>query len=280
MAPPGRGISACTTMAWDWDLLGCIEAWTRAGVRGIGVGLPQFEHAGRERAMRELRASGLTVSDFQGVYLYDLTDPAHFTTRQEQALHYLDIAAELGVDCVTAEVAPRGELSWDEAARHVVEQTVAVIPEIRARNLRLAIEPVHPIRQDVSFINMAADAVEIVRRVDDPSFGYLFDTYHLWWQRGIEELARESADHVFCVQVSDHKAVTLRTQDRAMPGQGIIPLHRLLQALVDGGYAGWWELEVISDQNAAMGIDVALQTAVRGLNDAWSSDQASASVPD
>ena len=58
--------------------------------------------------MRELRASGLTVSDFQGVYLYDLTDPAHFTTRQEQALHYLDIAAELGADCVTAEVGATG----------------------------------------------------------------------------------------------------------------------------------------------------------------------------
>jgi sugar phosphate isomerase/epimerase len=119
--------------------------------------------------------------------------------------------------------------------------------------------------------------VEVVRRVGDPSFGYLFDTYHLWWQRGIEELARESADHVFYVQVSDHKAVTLRTQDRAMPGQGIIPLHRLLQALVDGGYAGWWELEVISDQNAALGIDVALQTAVRGLDEAWARARTSVS---
>ncbi|MGO8862973.1 MAG: sugar phosphate isomerase/epimerase family protein [Acidimicrobiales bacterium] len=279
MAPPGRGISACTTMAWDWDLLECIGAWTRAGLRGIGVGLPQFEQAGRDRSLRELRASELTVSDLQGVYLYDLVEPARFTKRQQQALTYLDIAAELGVDCVTAEIAPRGTLSWNEAARHVVEQTVAVLPEIRARNLRLAIEPVHPLRQDVSFINLAADAVEIVRRVDDPSFGYLFDTYHLWWQRGIEELARQSADHVFCVQVSDHKAVTLRTQDRAMPGQGIIPLHGLLQSLVDGGYAGWWELEVISDQNAAMGIDVALRAAVRGLDEAWASGQGAEPAP-
>jgi len=271
MPLPGQGVSACTTMAWDWDLVGCIEAWTRVGLRGIGVGLPQLEQVGRDRAIRELRASGLTVSNFQGVYLYDLAEPAGFAKRQEQSLTYLDLAAELGADCVTAEIAPRGNLSWDEAARHVVEQTIAVLPEIRARNLRLAIEPVHPLRQDVSFVNMAADAVDMVRQVDDPSFGYLFDTYHLWWQRGIEELARESADHVFYVQVSDHKAVTLRTQDRAMPGSGIVPLHRLLRALVDGGYEGWWELEVISDQNAVMGIDVALETAVRSLDEVWAS---------
>ena len=54
-----------------------------------------------------------------------------------------------------------------------------------------------------------------------------------------------------------------------MPGQGIIPLHGLLHALADGGYTGWWELEVISDQNEGMGIETALQTAARGIEDAW-----------
>jgi sugar phosphate isomerase/epimerase len=151
----------------------------------------------------------------------------------------------------------------------VVEQTIGVLPELHARGLRLAIEPVSPIRQDLSFVNLAADAFDIVCRVGDPSFGYLFDTYHLWWQRGIESLARDTADRVFCVQVSDHKAVTLRALDRAMPGEGIIPLHRLLRALADGGYDGWWELEVISDASPTAGVDVVLETARRAVHDAW-----------
>ena len=259
-------------MAWNWDICRCIDAWSRAGIQGIGVGMPQFHECGVERSMRELKASDLVVSDFQGVHLYELNDPPKFKEHQQEALKYLDMAAELGAECFTAECRPRGTMTWDEAAKHVVEQTIAFLPEIHARNLRLAIEPVSPIRQDVTFINLAADAVDIVERVDDPSFGYLFDTYHLWWQRGIEDLARRSASKVFYVQVSDHKAVTLRTQDRAMPGQGIIPLHRLLHALVDGGYAGWWELEVISDQNEKMGIETALQTAARGMEDAWASE--------
>lgn len=239
---------------------------------GIGVGLPQFQEAGVERSMRELLASELVVSNFQGVHLYELNDPPKFKERQQEALEYLDIAAELGAECFTAECVPRGMMPWDDAANHIVEQTIAILPEIHARNLRLAIEPVSPIRQDVTFINLAADAVDIVRRVDDLSFGYLFDTYHLWWQRGIEDLARQSADKVFYVQVSDHKAITLRTQDRAMPGQGIIPLHRLLHALADGGYSNWWELEVISDHNEEMGIEPALKAAVRGIEDVWASE--------
>lgn len=271
MSIPGRGIAACTTMAWNWDLCQCIDAWSRAGIRGIGIGLPQFEACGTERSIRELKASDLVVADFQGVHLYDLDDPPRYRKHQEQALAYLDIAAELGAECFTAECRPRGMMPWEEAAKHVVEQTQAILPEFHARNLRLAIEPVSPMRQDVTFINLAADTVDIVRRVDDPSFGYMFDTYHLWWQRGIEELVRESGDTVFYVQVSDHKAVTLRTMDRVAPGQGIIPLERLLQALVDGGYDGWWELEVISDQNEQMGIEAALEASARGLEEVWAS---------
>jgi sugar phosphate isomerase/epimerase len=258
-------------MAWNWDVVRCIDAWTRAGLPAIGVTIPQLEQAGRDRAVRELGASELTVSNFDGLPLYELREPARFAARQEESLLYLDIAAELGANLVMAGISPRSPMPWDEAARHVIEQTIAFLPEVRSRNLRLAIEPVSPMRQDVSFINLAADAVEIVDRVDDPSFGFLFDTYHLWWQRGIEDLARGRADRVFYVQVSDHKALTLRAQDRAMPGQGIIPLHRLLHALSDGGYAGWWELEVISDQNDTMGIEVALQTAMRGIEEVWAS---------
>jgi sugar phosphate isomerase/epimerase len=239
---------------------------------GIGVGMPQFHECGVERSMRELLASDLAVSNFQGVHIYEFNDPPKFKQRQREALKYLDMAAELGADCFTAECEPRGMIPWDEAANHVVEQTIAMLPEFHSRNLRLAIEPVSPIRQDVTFINLAADTLDIVGRVDDPSFGYLFDTYHLWWQRGIEDLARQHASKVFYVQVSDHKAITLRTQDRAMPGQGIIPLHRLLHALADGGYAGWWELEVISDRNEEIGIEQALKAAVRGIEDVWASE--------
>ena len=189
--------------------------------------------------------------------------------RQARSLQYLDVAVELGADCVYAATGPRGARSWSEAARHIVEQTVALLPELHARDLRLAIEPVHPLRQDITFLNTAADTIDVLEEIDDPSVGYVFDTWHLWWERGIEEPRGSSASRVFNVQVSDHKAKTMRTMDRAVPGAGIAPLGRLLHALADGGYRGWWDLEVISDDNAAVGYEVALATAVRALHDVW-----------
>lgn len=266
---PGRGISAGSVMAWEWDVVECVEAWTRAGLPAIGLSLHQFKDREPDRASRAVRTSGLAVSSLQGVRVYDVRASERAPGRRSELCASLDLAAELGAECVVAVTGPRGDLSWEEAMALVVEQTIDVLPELHARDLRLAIEPVSPIRQDLSFVNLAADAVDIVRRVGDPSFGYLFDTYHLWWQRGIEALARDTADLVLCVQVSDHKAVTVRALDRAMPGEGIIPLHRLLHALADGGYDGWWELEVISEGNAAAGVEVVLEAARRAVHDAW-----------
>ena len=84
----------------------------------------------------------------------------------------------------------------------------------------------------------------------------------------------ECVPRVFNVQVSDHKAKTMRTMDRAVPGAGIAPVGRLLHALADGGYRGWWDLEVISDDNAAVGYEVALATVVRALHDVWAAGRA------
>jgi sugar phosphate isomerase/epimerase len=267
----GRGISAGSVMARNWNVLECLDAWTRADLPAIGLNLQQFDDLEPERVTRAVRASGLAVSSVQGVRPYDLREPAQAAAQRADLCTALDLAAELGAECVVAVTGPRGELSWEEAMARVLEQTIDVLPEFHARDLRLAIEPMSPIRQDLSFVNMAVDAVDIVRRVGDPSLGYVFDTYHLWWQRGIESLARDTADRVFCVQVSDCKAVTLRALDRAMPGAGVIPLPRLLHALADGGYDGWWELEVISDEVpvAGMDVDVVLDTARCAVEDAW-----------
>ena len=111
-APPlaGRGVSASTTMAWDWDLGQCIEAWTRVGLPAIGITRAQLEDYGRERGMQQLRDSGLAIANYQGVNVYDLRDPARFAERQAKSLVYFDVAAELGADCVYVTTGPRGGL--------------------------------------------------------------------------------------------------------------------------------------------------------------------------
>jgi len=67
------------------------------------------------------------------------------------------------------------------------------------------------------------------------------------------------------VQVSDYKRATMRTMDRALLGQGILPLRAMIHALEDGGYRGWYEIEIISEDVDQMGYERVLRHTRRAM---------------
>jgi sugar phosphate isomerase/epimerase len=264
-------LSADVTMTPNWTLGQAIDAWGRIGIPAIGITKAGLEEYGVKRGIGELNSSGLRVANYQQVAPYELCDPGRFQRTLEMTRRQLDIASELDADCIYVLAGPRSGLTWDQAGDRLVEQTQALLPDLHDRGLRIALEPLHPLRQDLTFLNMVDDAVELVRRVDDPAVGYVFDFWHLWWQRSALRLARAAADLVFSAQPSDHKQVTLRTLDRAMFGAGIAPVRELVQALEDGGYRGYYDLEVISPDNEEKGYESALREACDGFEEIWNS---------
>ena len=118
---------------------------------------------------------------------------------------------------------------------------------------------IHPLRQDLSFVNTLADAREIARAAGRQG-GYVLDLFHSGWERRLLETVRaDAARRIHAVQLCDVKRVTLRTMDRALLGAGILPLRALLRALERGGYRGWYELEIISDDVEAIGYERVLR---------------------
>jgi sugar phosphate isomerase/epimerase len=51
----------------------------------------------------------------------------------------------------------------------------------------------------------------------------------------------------------------MRTLDRALLGKGVLPLRTMFRALEAGGYRGWYELEIISDDVEQMGYERVLR---------------------
>ena len=138
----------------------------------------------------------------------------------------LDLAAEVGADCVYVITGGRKASAWRDAVEIFKEEFGPSRVLARERGLRLAIEPIHPLRQDLSFLNTARDAAKVVTEIADPNVGYVFDFWHLWWAPGILETIAETAPRIFSVQVSDHKP-KMRSLDR----QGLIPCAALNQRL-------------------------------------------------
>ena len=166
--------SICTITTPNWGLGECIEGWLRHGVPAIGVTRAGLDAYGQREGVRLLKDSGLRVTNYQGIGRYGHDAPP-IGEVVDSFMGDLDAAAELGVDCVFVMSGPRGDVLWEEAAKRFTEELRLLLPHAKERGVRLAIEPIHPMRQDLTFINTAKDAYDIVAEVGDPSLGYVFD---------------------------------------------------------------------------------------------------------
>lgn len=84
----------------------------------------------------------------------------------------------------------------------------------------------------------------------------------------------DSGPQIFSVQVSDHKPITMRSLDRTVPGEGLIPCVELMKTLEASGYARYYEAEVITDDNRVMGYEQALDRVIESWERLWSETQA------
>jgi sugar phosphate isomerase/epimerase len=241
-----------------WSLEEDVRHLERLGFRSISLASTKLDAYGPERAVRLLRASSLQVAHV-GSY-------GHFgTTRQtaragiERVRRAIDRVHRLGGAALFVLSGGRGSAGWETAGRVLRDAYAALVPEATAAGIRLALEVIHPLRQDLSFVNTLADARELVRAAG-PRGGYVLDFFHSGWERRlVETIAADAARRIHAVQISDYKRVTMRTMDRALLGKGILPLRALLRALERGGYTGWYEAEIISDDVERLGYERVLR---------------------
>jgi sugar phosphate isomerase/epimerase len=86
-----------------------------------------------------------------------------------------------------------------------------------------------------------------------------------WAERDLASTIASSMDVIRLVQVSDFKIGTLATPDRRVPGDGDIPLARIIGQVLHAGYGGVFDLELIGPQIDAEGYESAVPRAVEVL---------------
>ncbi len=86
-----------------------------------------------------------------------------------------------------------------------------------------------------------------------------------WAERGLAATIANATDVIRLVQVSDFAVGTLATPDRLVPGDGDIPLERILGQVLESGYTGVFDLELIGPKIDAEGYASAVPRAVDAL---------------
>lgn len=91
------------------------------------------------------------------------------------------------------------------------------------------------------------DIVAVIDEVGRPNVGVLFDVFHSWPEPDLHDNIRKYASRINSVQVCDVKIDERSGHDRELPGLGRGVAPAIIASLIEGGYDGWWELEVFSD---------------------------------
>lgn len=225
-----------------------------ARVGADGIGIQQTREPGRDPAadLAAFRDSGLAASVCGLAMTHVLPsprspEPANPAARAELISHALDGLAPYEPAC--AIVGP-GTFAGHEPGR-AWELAVSALQVVARRagdlGVTLAIEPIHAsIAAEFSSITDMAAAVRMCTDIGEPNVGIVFDIWHLWDTPGVADEIRAAAGRIVAVQVDDRREPTRAWYDRALPGDGVADVGRLLAVLREAGYDGWLDLEVIT----------------------------------
>ena len=127
--------------------------------------------------------------------------------------------------------------------------------------VRLAVESTLPLRAHRSFVFSLRDAFDVAHAA---GIGVVADINLFWYERRVDELIRENVESLALIQISDYVLGTFDSPNRAVPGDGDIPLARLLSTLLDTGYEGPFDLEVLGPRIEEEGYSSAIRRSIEG----------------
>jgi D-psicose/D-tagatose/L-ribulose 3-epimerase len=214
----------------------------RCGFDGVEVPIFEGDEVHYRKVAGELDRLGLKCSTVT-VAVPDANPISAEASQRQKALERLkwviDMTATLGGDILCGPYhAPLGVFSGvgptDDEKKRAADVLRGGAEHAAKANVRIAIE--YLCRFESYFLTTAADAAELVKRVNHPNFGMMYDTFHA----NIEEKDPPAAlaavaKHVIHVHLSEN--------DRGTPGKGHVQWRETFTTLKKVGYDGWLTIE-------------------------------------
>jgi sugar phosphate isomerase/epimerase len=162
----------------------------------------------------------------------------------------LDTVADLGGSTVYLMTGGHGAMTWEEAADLFAEAVAPCVEHAQARGVRLLIETTSPLYADGHLSHTLRDTVTLAELA---GVGVCIDIWATWTEAGLHETIRRAAPLTGLVQVSDYVYGDRAMPCRAVPGDGDVPLPRILGWILEHGYEGAFDLELIGPRIDAEG---------------------------
>ncbi len=247
-------IHTITTKPWSLDQ--CIDNYTAAGIPAITVWRDVLQKHGVKESARLIRESGLRVTSlcrggfFPGATAEDRNKSLDDNRRA------IEEAAEIGAPLVVLVCGAVPGQPLEKSRDQITDGIGALLDEAEAANVKLAIEPLHPMyADDRSAINTMKQANDVAERLSHSHVGVAVDVYHLWWDEALEsEIARCGENgNLLAFHVCDwHTPTRHLLTDRELMGRGCINIKEIRRWVEQAGFTGDIEVEIFSEEYWAL----------------------------
>lgn len=235
-----------TTFSWTFDE--DVRQYVEAGFEGIGVWRQKLADFGEDRGQELLEESGLRVSNLLWAGGFTGSDGRCLCDSIEDAIEAIQLAAALRADCLVVYSGSREGHTYNHARRLTRKAMHELIGVARDHQVTLALEPVHEgCGGDWSFFHHLEDTLEFIDSLQSPLVKLVFDTYHLGQGLLDWEQIREVAPRVGVVHLADARREPHGEQNRCLLGEGILPIREIIAALSEGGFQGYYDVELLGE---------------------------------
>lgn len=221
------------------------QYWKDLDARRVSVIDPETETDG----VAEL-AAALATGDYQLetiVHPYSplqplRAEPSSWTPLRERLLRQIETASKLGAKSIYMTSGGRGDMSWEQAADVFAESLLPCISAAAAVGIPLMIENAPPQYADLHLAHTLRDTIALAQHA---GIGVCIDLFGCWTEPALDALIEQAVPLCHLVQVSDYVLGDRALPARAVPGDGCIPLQHLLHTLLNAGYQGVFDLELV-----------------------------------
>lgn len=240
------------------------EHAARIGVRDLTLATGPLLQAGVSATQALLARTGTRAAALNHVFAVH-PDIARDTGAAGPALlGAIDAAAQLGTGRIYLISGGRGDLWWEDAAARFAQLIAPCVEYARARGVLLMVENASPLTADIHMAHTLPDAIRLAETAD---IGLCIELHACWVEGALQDSLRKAMPRTGLVQVSDYVLGDKVSPSRAVPGDGAIPLERLLGTILDLGYEGMFDLELVGPRIAAEGPAPATARAALYLSD-------------
>lgn len=231
-----------------------------AGIPAIGVAEYRMVEHDWDAEVASLRSSPVPVAYLVISSMFTLDDPTRWPAERDRVVRVLTVARDCGATVVYGTTGPAGTLTWEQATDALARAVAPCLDAAAQLGVALCFETTSQMRQDIGYVYTLRDQLVVADRT---GMSLCADLLWCWREPALMESLAAAGPRLKIVQLSDFVLGTVSMPGRAVPGDGCVPLADIVAGLVQLGFDGIFDVELLGPRIDEEG---PLAATTRGVN--------------